>query len=284
MVSDRKLAANRANAKRSTGPRTPEGKFMSRRNAIKHGLAAKEHLERIKASPEYKNLERALFDDLQPVGAAQEVLVERIASLSCRLRRVHQVEELYLRMQCKELREEAEVEDVQIEELAEDRGDETLGLYLTFQYKYTVVEQLQRYEIIYNRALNATFRQLQLLKDLAARTEACEEKLQTSGQRQEEVREISPGENTPIEPETSAPVESDPKNEIAQNEPTAADNSLQDEALQQPTGEGETGSVCCDCRRNDEPPNVSAHRSQASGRETRAKRHAGRRPVERDES
>ena len=39
MASPRKIAANRANARRSTGPRTVSGKETSRRNALKHGLA-----------------------------------------------------------------------------------------------------------------------------------------------------------------------------------------------------------------------------------------------------
>ena len=39
MVSDRKLAANRSNARRSTGPRTPAGVARAARNAMRHGLA-----------------------------------------------------------------------------------------------------------------------------------------------------------------------------------------------------------------------------------------------------
>jgi hypothetical protein len=39
MSSARKLAANQANAKRSTGPRTTEGKANARLNAFRHGLA-----------------------------------------------------------------------------------------------------------------------------------------------------------------------------------------------------------------------------------------------------
>jgi len=38
--SARRLAANRANAKRSTGPKTARGKAEARRNALRHGLAA----------------------------------------------------------------------------------------------------------------------------------------------------------------------------------------------------------------------------------------------------
>jgi hypothetical protein len=39
MVSKRKLAANRRNAARSTGPNTAKGKACASRNAYKHGLA-----------------------------------------------------------------------------------------------------------------------------------------------------------------------------------------------------------------------------------------------------
>ena len=39
MTSDRTTRANRANAKASTGPRTPVGKARSSRNARKHGLS-----------------------------------------------------------------------------------------------------------------------------------------------------------------------------------------------------------------------------------------------------
>jgi hypothetical protein len=40
MLSDRKIAANRQNSQRSTGPRTALAKERIRRNALRHGLAA----------------------------------------------------------------------------------------------------------------------------------------------------------------------------------------------------------------------------------------------------
>ena len=43
MPSDAQIEANRRNARNSTGPRTEAGKERSRRNALRHGLAA-EHI------------------------------------------------------------------------------------------------------------------------------------------------------------------------------------------------------------------------------------------------
>ena len=39
MASDRQLAANRRNARKSTGPASESGKQRSRGNALRHGLA-----------------------------------------------------------------------------------------------------------------------------------------------------------------------------------------------------------------------------------------------------
>ena len=39
MTTERQRIANAGNAKRSTGPRSAEGKEVSRRNAFRHGLA-----------------------------------------------------------------------------------------------------------------------------------------------------------------------------------------------------------------------------------------------------
>jgi hypothetical protein len=39
MATEKQIAANRANAQRSTGPRTAAGKLKSSRNAFRHGLS-----------------------------------------------------------------------------------------------------------------------------------------------------------------------------------------------------------------------------------------------------
>jgi len=95
-TSSRKLEANRKNALQSTGPRTPEGKQKARWNALEHGLLAQEAI--IPFGPaqeddaEMEHLLTALRDDLQPSGALEEILVEKIAVCYWRLRRVLRAE------------------------------------------------------------------------------------------------------------------------------------------------------------------------------------------------
>lgn len=38
MMSPAQVAANRRNAQKSTGPKTPEGRAVSKMNALKHGI------------------------------------------------------------------------------------------------------------------------------------------------------------------------------------------------------------------------------------------------------
>jgi hypothetical protein len=82
-VSARKIAANRQNALKSTGPKTSRGKANSRTNALKHGLFAMDlciaSLTKWEDPDEYQKLLDRLTDSYQPVGAAEELEVQQIA-------------------------------------------------------------------------------------------------------------------------------------------------------------------------------------------------------------
>jgi len=45
MTSEKKIAANRTNARKSSGPRTASGRGRVSRNALRHGLAAMKYLD-----------------------------------------------------------------------------------------------------------------------------------------------------------------------------------------------------------------------------------------------
>jgi hypothetical protein len=90
-TSKKQLTANRRNAKKSTGPKTPEGKTISSRNAIKHGLDTHDIIINTPAiredKAEYELLLSSLINELQPEGLFQQYLVRKIANCLWRSRR-----------------------------------------------------------------------------------------------------------------------------------------------------------------------------------------------------
>ena len=51
MATEKQIAANRLNAQKSTGPKTPEGRAAVRLNGVKHGLTAETLVLPAKANP-----------------------------------------------------------------------------------------------------------------------------------------------------------------------------------------------------------------------------------------
>ena len=79
-ASPAQLAANRANAARSTGPQTPEGKARSARNAVKHGFTASTFaVVRLEDLQEIALLKSDLVSTYKPVNSQELVALERIA-------------------------------------------------------------------------------------------------------------------------------------------------------------------------------------------------------------
>ena len=95
-TSPKQLEANRCNAQRSTGPRTPAGKARVKFNALKHGLLAKSVILPIRSRSEKRShfdaLLAQLIDELKPVGILEDMLVEKIAVSYWRLRRALRAE------------------------------------------------------------------------------------------------------------------------------------------------------------------------------------------------
>ena len=92
MASDKQIRANRRNAQRSTGPKTPEGKDAVRLNATKHGLRSQEVLLPGEDGESLKELDENLRAELQPVGELENLLVDGIIAAHWRLRRFRRVE------------------------------------------------------------------------------------------------------------------------------------------------------------------------------------------------
>lgn len=88
MASNKQLKANKANAQRSTGPRTQAGKARSRLNSRKHGLTARLLVIGDEDPEQFEALRAALVEEFRPSSGMAQELVERLATLLWRLRRV----------------------------------------------------------------------------------------------------------------------------------------------------------------------------------------------------
>jgi hypothetical protein len=80
MTSERQKIANRENALRSTGPKTPEGKAAVRFNALRHGALAQSVVIPGENADAFENLRNEVWANYSPVGPIEEFLVTRTAA------------------------------------------------------------------------------------------------------------------------------------------------------------------------------------------------------------
>jgi hypothetical protein len=158
MISDAKVEANRQNAAKSTGPKSPEGKAAACMNAVKHGVLAKVLVlpdEDKAAVDEYR---RELLEQLRPVGKLERVLAERIVLLSLRLERTARMEA--------EILDAGQVEAGFAQFVALNARAPDLGF--AFREGADSMGKLARYETTLERAFYRALHELQRLQAVRA--------------------------------------------------------------------------------------------------------------------
>jgi hypothetical protein len=105
MASDRQIAANRLNAQKSSGPRTPDGKRRSRQNALRHGLTAQTVIGALEDADEYRAFEADILAGCSPRSSVEHALASRLASLLWRLRRATAIESGLFEAEVRSLRQ-----------------------------------------------------------------------------------------------------------------------------------------------------------------------------------
>ena len=102
--SEAQLAANRANAQKSTGPCTQLGKDTARFNAVRHNLTGRMVFLPTEDATLYAEHCRAFHAEFNPVGHREELLVQAIADHHWRLNRIPGLEtQLFVMLRTKRI-------------------------------------------------------------------------------------------------------------------------------------------------------------------------------------
>lgn len=107
-VSAAKQRANRANAQKSTGPRTPEGKARSSRNGTTHGIFCRDLVLPGEDLRLFRIIREGFIDRIRPQDFLELALVDRIAQAQWRLNRCQAAESQEHTHQVTRTRERAE--------------------------------------------------------------------------------------------------------------------------------------------------------------------------------
>jgi hypothetical protein len=92
MATIPQIAANRLNALKSTGPKTPEGRAAVRLNGVKHGITAETLVLKGESEADFTTLLDSYAAEHQPATPTGEALVQQLALATWRLRRLYRAE------------------------------------------------------------------------------------------------------------------------------------------------------------------------------------------------
>jgi hypothetical protein len=92
MATEKQRRANRLNARKSTGPRSPEGKARCAQNALKHGLRSQHLIVPGEDPAELQALLDALRLAFPPDDEVDEILIGHMAAAEWRMRRFNRSE------------------------------------------------------------------------------------------------------------------------------------------------------------------------------------------------
>jgi hypothetical protein len=169
LISERQLRANRANALKSTGPRTEEGKQRSRLNGLRHGLTGQVSIMTDENRAAHDAFCNPIIKQLAPEGPLEMQIAQLIAQDHWRLNRIRAIEDgLFVLGQSRPIN--------QVDSGAPE-ADIALAEAMTFQRQSKEFQLLTLYESRINRNIRKNMEQLRELQAerKAAREKALEE-------------------------------------------------------------------------------------------------------------
>ena len=175
MATKAQINANRENSKKSTGPRTAEGKAAASQNAFKHGLFVNKAVVRDESQDEYDRHRQALLAQWSPVGQMESIVAERLVNLTWRLQRAQRMhnqsidclglEELYSLIADRFHRIYREVNGISTEDAGIPKDHLPLGRMATRDWsRYRVLDKMMLYERRMENSMYKTMHELEKLQ------------------------------------------------------------------------------------------------------------------------
>ena len=156
MTSNSQIESNRKNAQRSTGPRTPEGKSTSAKNALQHGLLSMQVILPDEDRDELATFRRRTIAHLAPDGPLEMYFAELFIVNAWKLQRAGRHIAGVIACRTSEARAELQ---------GSGRDVEPLGLGLIKDATGAdTLSKLNRYERAYERGMYRALHELQRLQ------------------------------------------------------------------------------------------------------------------------
>ncbi len=161
VISDKQLAANRANAARSTGPTSARGKSISAQNSLSHGLCSNRltifHWE---SQTEYDAIRASFSGRFRPLDHAELALVDRMVDCTWRRNRILAIETTLFELDISDNEKTVKAE------FPDAPDDGLLRMAITFRSKHGEGSTLavQRYLTSVERSYSRARRELEILQ------------------------------------------------------------------------------------------------------------------------
>ena len=147
MATEKQIEANRLNAHKSTGPKTPKGREIVSRNATTHGLTATRLVVLPEEKEEFDRFAAALSYEWDPQCPLERFHLARMIHCAWRLKRVSQIETSLLLDLCQK----------------EGGPDDPTTLGRAYTRGTVVLETLSRHERQIERSLRKAHQELEIL-------------------------------------------------------------------------------------------------------------------------
>ena len=211
MATDKQISANRLNALKSTGPKTPEGRAAVRLNGVKHGLFAETLVLPGESESDFTALLESYEAEHQPATPTEEALVQELTMAMWRLRRLYHAEAAFLARERKsraEWHSETKLDDYTLTGMAISSNQDTVSTF-------------RRQEAALERTFYRALHELQRLRARRPAALALVPPVRKPTSPAPEINDIPPTPDpaipTPPEPVASNPSPPDPPAPDAEN-------------------------------------------------------------------